>query len=97
MTAKYDAKEIQFLKNGFMTGFDIGYQGPCDRQSESHNIPLDPKIGNKVQLWNKIIKEVKLKRVAGPYSSILFKNYIQSPIGLVPKAGNQTRLIFHLS
>ena len=43
------------------------------------------------------MKEVKEKRYAGPYSSIPFKNYIQSPIGLVPKAGNQTRLIFHLS
>ena len=26
-----------------------------------------------------------------------FDNFIQSPIGLVPKAGNKTRLIFHLS
>ena len=26
-----------------------------------------------------------------------YENYIQSPIGLVPKAGNKTRLIFHLS
>ena len=43
------------------------------------------------------MKEVKLKRVMGPYSKVPFKNYIQSPIGLVPKAGGQTRLIFHLS
>ena len=43
------------------------------------------------------MKEVKLGRVAGPFDSIPFKNYVQSPIGLVPKAGNKTRLIFHLS
>ena len=33
-------------------------------------------------------------------NKVPFKNYIQSPIGLVPKAGgadNQTKLIFHLS
>ena len=43
------------------------------------------------------MKEVKLERVAGPYKSIPFENFIQSPVGLVPKAGGQTRLIFHLS
>ena len=37
-------------------------------------------------------------RVAGPYDQVPFDNFIQSPIGLVPKAGEQkTRLIFHLS
>ena len=29
--------------------------------------------------------------------SIPFDNFIQSPIGLVPKSGGKTRLIFHLS
>ena len=34
-----------------------------------------------------------------PYKieDIPYQNFIQSPIGLVPKAGNKTRLIFHLS
>ena len=44
------------------------------------------------------MKEVKLKRYAGPFSEIPFDSYIQSPIGLVPKDnGKDTRLIFHLS
>ena len=57
------------------------------------------KVGSRTQLWNKLIKEVRAGHVAGPYDNIPFENYIQSPIGLVPKAGNsgQTRLIFHLS
>ena len=93
----YDPIETSFLQDGFANGFDIGYEGPQVRQSRSKNIPL--KVGNKVDLWNKLIKEVKLKRVAGPYDKIPFDNYIQSPIGLLPKAGSkdQTRLIFHLS
>ena len=41
--------------------------------------------------------EVNECRVARPFSCIPFKNFIQSPIGLVPKSGNKTRLIFHLS
>ena len=44
------------------------------------------------------MKEVKEKRYAGPFETIPFDNYIQSPIGLVPKDnGKDTRLIFHLS
>ena len=44
------------------------------------------------------MKEVKLGRYAGPFKQPPFDNFIQSPIGLVPKdKGKQTRLIFHLS
>ena len=94
--SKYDTKEIEFLEEGFKQGFDIGYESPEIRQSESNNIPL--RVGSKTELWNKIMKEVKTKRLAGPFKKIPFKNYIQSPIGLVPKSGkDQTRLIFHLS
>ena len=93
--ANYPQDEINFIREGFTYGFDIGYHGPQSRQSNSSNIPL--KIGNKTELWNKLMKEVKLKRVAGPFNKIPFENYIQSPIGLVPKAGGKTRLIFHLS
>ena len=45
-----------------------------------------------------MMKEVKAFRFVGPFSKIPFdEGYVQSPVGLVPKAGNQTRLIFHLS
>ena len=55
-------------------------------------------IGNKLELWNKVMKEVKEKCYAGPYDTIPFDTYIQSPIGLVPKDNRtKTRLIFHLS
>ena len=94
--SKYNAKEIEFLGDGFKHGFDIGYQGPKQRSSKSSNIPL--KVGSPVELWNKLIKEVKAMRVAGPFDTIPFDHFIQSPIGLVPKdGGSQTRLIFHLS
>ena len=91
----YDPGEIQFLQEGFTQGFDIRYEGPQDRASTSDNIPFS--VGNKTILWNKLMKEVKLGRVAGPFEQIPFKNFIQSPIGLVPKGSDQTRLIFHLS
>ena len=59
------------------------------------NIPFS--VGNQNILWEKIMKEVEVCRYAGPFEVIPFEYYIQSPVGLVPKAGNQTRLIFHLS
>ena len=44
-----------------------------------------------------MLKEVKLNHFAGPFSEIPYENYIQSPVGLVPKSDNDTRLVFHLS
>ena len=43
------------------------------------------------------MKEVELEKHAGPFSKIPYDFYMQSPIGLVPKVGYKTRLIFHLS
>ena len=95
----YDENKTKYLEEGFCVGFDIGYDGPRTRRSLSNNLPIKQGIGSKTELWNKLMKEVKLKRVAGPFKDIPYENFIQSPIGLVPKAGNsgQTRLIFHLS
>ena len=92
----YDKSETEFLVNGFKQGFDLQYKGPKFKKSRSKNLPIT--VGSKTVLWNKLMKEVSLKRVAGPYEDIPFEYYIQSPIGLVPKAGSDgTRLIFHLS
>ena len=92
----YDEKETEFLVEGFTNGFDLGYRGPENIQQTSNNLKFT--IGDKTELWNKVMKEVKENRYAGPFEQIPFKDYIQSPIGLVPKdGGNKTRLIFHLS
>ena len=93
--SNYDVQEIEYLVKGFTTGFDIGYNGPKLRQSRAKILPI--RVGSRTEMWNKLIKEVKLGRVAGPFDEVPFDNFIQSPIGLVPKAGNKTRLLFHLS
>ena len=93
--SNYPEDETEFLVDGFTQGFDIGYEGPEIRADGSENIPLT--IGDPTVFWNKIMKEVKLGRYAGPFKDVPFKNYMQSPVGLVPKAGNKARLIFHLS
>ena len=91
----YDPTKTDKLVAGFTTGFDLGYRGPTNRKNLSQNLPF--RIGSPFEMWEKIMKEVKLGRYGGPYKTIPFDRYVQSPIGLVPKAGNKTRLIFHLS
>ena len=94
--ANYDPIEIEFLTKGFKEGFSLGYEGNPDVKLKSPNLKI--RIGDEIDLWNKVMKEVKLKRYAGPFAEIPFEYYIQSPIGLVPKDnGKDTRLIFHLS
>ena len=94
--ARYPEQKIDFLIEGFRKGFSIGYQGNKDIVQMSPNLRLT--VGDKTELWNKVMKEVKLKCYVGPFKEVPFKNFIQSPIGLVPKDnGTKTHLIFHLS
>ena len=94
--ANYDKDKTNYLVRGFTIGFSLEYKGPKKVQMKSRNLPLN--VGNKYELWNKVMAEVKANRYAGPFEQIPFKYYIQSPIGLVPKdKGRKTRLIFHLS
>ena len=93
----YPEDKTKYLVQGFSTGFDIGYMGPVERQDTANNLPFQVGVGSKIDMWNKIMKEVKEKRYAGPFDNPPYDKFIQSPIGLVPKACNQTRLIFHLS
>ena len=96
LQSKYDRRETRFLVNSFRKGFDIGYRGDSAVSRKAPNLKLN--VGDEVILWNKVMKEVQLKRFCGPFKQIPFKYYIQSPIGLVPKDhGRDTRLIFHLS
>ena len=94
---EYPCDKTNWLVNGFKLAFDIGYREPEERKHTARNLPL--KVGSLVEFWNKVMKETQLGCYAGPYDldNLPFKYYIQSPVGLVPKAGNKTRLIFHLS
>ena len=93
---KYDKEKTKFLIEGIKKGFSLQYQG--NRQVTRLAPNLKFIVGNKLELWNQVMGEVKLGRYAGPYRRPPFKHFIQSPIGLVPKDGGlRTRLIFHLS
>ena len=92
----YCPVKTEFIIQGFKDGFDIGYRGPIEGiKRYSPNLKLN--VGSPVVLWNKIMKEVRLKRFAGPFDKVPFDSFIQSPVGLVPKSNEDMRLIFHLS
>ena len=83
------------LKLGFKEGFRLQYQG--DRLfREAPN--LKSAIERPEILRQKIRKEVRAGRIAGPFQHVPFTNLQVSPLGLVPKkVENQFRLIHHLS
>lgn len=100
----YDIAKTQFLCDGFTNGFKVGYNGPKDVRITSNNLQF--RVGNKFDLWHKVMLEVQSKRYAGPYEAIeqipfpgdgSATGWIQAPCGLVDKAGGKTRLINHHS
>ena len=95
--SNYDSEKAEYLVKGFKQGFDLEFEGEIEGVTQTApNLML--RVGNEIQLWNKVMKEVKLGRYAGPFEKPPFEHFIQSPIGLVPKdGGKDTRLIFHLS
>lgn len=96
----YDSDKSTYLINGLRNGFRMGFSGPRDVVRETPNMKI--RTGTKVDLWNKIMKEVREKHTAGPYresTPLPFKCYWQNPVGLIPKKGNpgETRMIVNLS
>ena len=67
--------------NGFQKGFDLHYVKPCEmpKKRYAHNLKL--RVGSKLELWNKVMKEVQLKHFVGSYEQPLYKEFIESPIG----------------
>ena len=94
----YDEYKTKHLVDGFTHGFDLKFRGNHKVKRTAANLKFQPGVGSPLELWNKVMKEVKAKRYAGPFVKPPFEHFIQSPIGLVPKdKGTKTRLIFHLS
>ena len=96
--SKYDQQQTEYLVKGFKEGFSIGCTAKLKGLQTSPNLKL--RVGSQTELWNKVMEEVKDHHFTGPYKPEVFpfKDYIQSPICLVPKdGGSKTRLIFHLS
>ena len=84
---------MEYVLQGFKSGFDIAYQGPRVGRV-SPNSPTLRGLESIVQ--EKIDKEVKMGRYVGPFASPPLPNLICSPLALVPKGADDFRLINNL-
>ena len=75
---------LRFFEMGFQRGLGLGTWGRERESRESHNLKSVTHLQDKAM--EKLNKEIKLGRIAGPFSSKPLPNLIVSPIGLVPKA-----------
>ncbi|XP_060587839.1 uncharacterized protein LOC132743320 [Ruditapes philippinarum] len=90
----YPFSAAKDLITGISKGFPLQYEGPRVHR-DSPNLRSARELPGV--LHTKIIKEIQVGRVAGPFLRIPFPTLQISPIGLVPKKGGDYRLIHHLS
>ncbi len=93
----YNECERELVVSGFKEGFRLHFEGDRHQRVEHPNMPSARKYPHV--LWAKIMKEVVAGRVAGPFDECPFDSCYISPLGLVPKAGQdgEFRMIFNLS
>ena len=93
----FDADKKKMLVEGFTRGFTIPSSleaNPAKFGYTNHKTIFN----NLTVAQSKINKELELGRIAGPFDSPPFRNFIVSPLGLVPKKNSgEYRLIHDLS
>jgi hypothetical protein len=93
--SSYDPAITKYLLDGFKYGFYVQFQGPpLTNNPKNHNSLLNMISQAKAM----ISKELKLGRIAGPFSTPPFPDFVISPLGLVPKKeSGKFRMIHDLS
>lgn len=90
----HNSNDAEVLLKGFLEGFRLAYTGPRISCFSTNLISADI---HKDETKSKLLKEVELGRVLGPFSEKPISTLRVSPIGLVPKNSGGWRLITHLS
>ena len=78
--ANYDVDKRQFLINGFTSDFELCYEGDQEVQMYSDNLPL--RCGDLRDVWDKMMKEVCLKRFVRPFQKVRFKHFRKKEVCL---------------
>ena len=90
----HNSNDAEVLLKGFLEGFRLAYTGPRISCFSTNLISADI---HKDETKAKLLNEVELGRVLGPFSEKPISTLRVSPIGLVPKNSGGWRLITHLS
>ena len=94
--SKYPFTDIaQNLVHGLEFGFKLKYSGP----RRPVEISTKGIVGERsVVAKNKILKEINMGRIAGPFPTPPFPTFRVSPIAVIPKkSSSEFRLIHNLS
>ena len=90
-----DYPEIDFIREGFSSGFDLGFVGPLAPLSSNNNLSVN---SNPEVAYQKVLAEVALGRIAGPFTDIPLPNFKCSPLSLREKSTpGKFRLLHNLS
>ena len=87
LEANYSTSKTEFLVDGFKDGFDLGYRGREKNPQKSSKFKI--KSGQPDHALEQNYERSGKNRYTGPYSTIPFDYYIQSPVGLVLKDGGE--------
>ena len=89
----YDRKD--FILDGLRHGFRLGSVGTVSNENVYN---LKSAVDSPAVVKEKLDKEIKAGRLAGPFAKPPFESFAISPIGIVPKKeAGKFRLIHHLS
>jgi len=99
LTEHPNQEEVQEVLNFIKEGARIHFEPSPDSQIPIYNSDINlTSARDDPETINQFIKdELALNRIAGPFSSPPFPQYQVSPLGVVPKEGGKSRVIFHLS
>lgn len=87
-----DYPNCAFLIQGFTKGFRLHYHGPQQSYEIKNNKSV---LENEKQVFDKVLNEVSLGRIAGPFLVKPFDNFHVSPLGRVPKKEEGKFRIIH--
>ena len=91
----YNDNSAKTLVSGFQNGFSLGSIGSLTPSIYRNHSSVSE---HQAFVKNKIISDIKLGRVKGPYLQPPFSNFVSSPLGVVPKkSANSFRIIHDLS
>ena len=83
------------MLQGFQNGFRIPFSGPYPPHTTKN---LQSAFQHPEAISEKLSKEISKGRIAGPYNSPPFEQFVVSPLGVVPKkTPGQFRMIHHES
>ncbi|WAQ99023.1 hypothetical protein MAR_023396 [Mya arenaria] len=88
----YDPAKSSFLLKGFQSGFSLGTTATPSIAIHSNH----PSVSTHLDfVRSKVISEIKLGRVKGPYLAPPLPNFICSPLGVVPKKSSTLFRVIH--